>query len=833
VSQSDQEVNSLLYKSDHIVFYAGVLSLVIFLIMRPSIDLHSGASIKQGRAGIEHRMAELAAQLGVETGSHAVVATRIQDTALFSKLQDSVFTGTYLTPSMANRATYPLSGWNVFLSRSTDAPGLYPSDYHFFESLGVLFINSDDHMRVRYAALHPSANATPHDTLDAADLAGHILFNLFGYEGRFYRLLPVESGSVTGDNGTRFTYEKIARGTAGPEFLEITLDGSGTREAGSYSFREFRTKFYRGENYALEGSNQSFDVFNPVLLGYAANILVAFVILFIGIRQIFRGRVEWRRGLTLGLLVAVAYFLWSFLFLQPTYYRLFSPQLVFVDHVSNVVTGFVFGFYICIGYIAWESISREHNLKDVRVFDTVWQARIFHADTGKAILSGYAVAGIMLVILSAGLFAFGAVYAQYDSAFQAIREPSSLFPSVSAALNVWMSAVVIGFVNYGVIVNYLRIKIRKAGIFLPVASLFTGLMFLFLSRLITTTAGFWQELIIFSVAGLPLLFSFLYFGLMSVLFSAWAIKLIIIVPPYLGTASTDVFTQGLILLLLAVLPLLHGILTYLYGTRLPDNAVYIPEYEQKLAKQLRFEREFEIAKSSQHALMPKFAPELPGIDVQGFFIPSFEVGGDFYDYSVQTDANNKPVALAIAVADVSGKSIKAAFSAIFTSGLLLSRMSNDTPEQVLRQANPVLYQKTDSQTFITCQVCTYELATGLLRVANAGHCPPLIKRGHEIIEIELPAPRFPLGVRPDVPYTAAEFRLEKGDVLLLYSDGLPEARNMDGERIEFDGVSKILTGLDTGNLKSADICDHIRRKILTYSDYELADDTTVVCLKVV
>ncbi|TVQ11594.1 MAG: hypothetical protein EA364_10025 [Balneolaceae bacterium] len=822
----------MLYKSDHIVFYAGVLGLIIYLIMRPSIDLHSGVSIQQGREEVEQRMSELALDLGVDTGPYVVFATRMQDAALFARLQDSVFTNTNLTPSMANRATYPLSGWHVFLSRITDAPGVFPSEHHFFENLGILFFNIDDHLRVRHAEVHPSVDSGPWKIEDPVELASHIIFDQFGYEGRFYRLLPDEMAGIAGEGSIRLIYEKIARGSAGPEFLEITLDIHNGAGSETFGFRKFRTRYYNNESYMLRGSNQSFDAFNPVLLGYAANMLVVFVILFIGIRQIFRGRVEWRRGLSLGLLVAVAYFMWAFLFLQPTYYRLFSPQLVFVDQISNAVTGLVFGFYVCIGYIAWESISREHNIKDIRIFDTVWQARFFHADTGKAILSGYAVAGILLAILSAGLFAFGAVFTQYDSALQAIREPSSLIPAVSAGLNVWMTAVIIGFVNFGVIVNYLRIKIRKAAVFIPVASLFTGFMFMLLSRIVTTTAGFWQELIIFSAAGLPLLICYLYFGLMSVLFSAWAVKLMIMLPPFLDSGSSDVFTNGLILLLLFILPLLHGILTYLYGSRLPEDAVYIPEYEQKLAKQLRFEREFEIAKSSQHALMPKNAPELPGIDVQGFFIPSFEVGGDFYDFSVQVDENNKPKALAIAVADVSGKSIKAAFSAIFTSGLLLSGMRNNTPEQVLRQANPLLYQKTDAQTFITCQVCTYNMGTGILRVANAGHCPPLIKRGGEIIEMKLPAPKYPLGVRPDVPYTAVEIILERGDVLFLYSDGLPEARNREGDRMEFEGVRKILTDLDTGSLGSAEICDHIRRTILTYSDYELADDTTVVCLKV-
>lgn len=306
----------------------------------------------------------------------------------------------------------------------------------------------------------------------------------------------------------------------------------------------------------------------------------------------------------------------------------------------------------------------------------------------------------------------------------------------------------------------------------------------------------------------------------------------IMLPPYLDSGSSDIFTQGIGLILLFVLPLSHGLLTYLYGTSLPDESEYIPEYEQKLARQKRFEREFEIAKSSQHALMPKNAPDLAGIDVQGFFIPSFEVGGDFYDYMVQVDDQNRPGALSVAVADVSGKSIKAAFSAIFTSGLLLSRMRNDPPEQVLRQANPLLYQKTDSQTFITCQVCTYDLSTRLLRVANAGHCPPVIKRGELIFEMDLPHPKLPLGIRPDVPYTAAEYTLESGDLLLLYSDGLPEARNRNGGRLEFGGVRSMLSELDTGKMTAAQICDHIRKKILTYSDYELGDDTTVVCIKV-
>jgi sigma-B regulation protein RsbU (phosphoserine phosphatase) len=203
------------------------------------------------------------------------------------------------------------------------------------------------------------------------------------------------------------------------------------------------------------------------------------------------------------------------------------------------------------------------------------------------------------------------------------------------------------------------------------------------------------------------------------------------------------------------------------------------------------------------------------------------VGGDFFDYQTVGDE------LMITVVDVSGKAMKAAFSAIFTSGLLLSRVASKHPAQVLTDINPMLHERTDKQTFITCLLARYDFKSRVFRFANAGHCRPLLKRGGSVQYLNAPLPRFPLGFRSDVTYSETEFQLQPGDVVMLYSDGLPEARNPQGVLYDYPAMERLLGDIDAVALSAEQMCDVIRQEILTFSNYDLADDMTVVVLKVV
>jgi serine phosphatase RsbU (regulator of sigma subunit) len=218
--------------------------------------------------------------------------------------------------------------------------------------------------------------------------------------------------------------------------------------------------------------------------------------------------------------------------------------------------------------------------------------------------------------------------------------------------------------------------------------------------------------------------------------------------------------------------------------------------------------------------------------VKGFFIPSLEVGGDYYDYHVRYDKSGNPESLFLALVDVSGKAMKAAMQAVFTSGLILSRLDSDSPETILRAINPILKEKTDSKTFITCLIGELNLESNELRLSNAGHCYPILKRNGKASFIQTPSPRFPLGFKSNVDYTSIDVPLQPGDVLIMYSDGLPEAKSEKNVEFGFDQTLQYVAKLATDNMSSTEICLDIKKMIQQYSNYSMRDDTTVVCLKV-
>jgi len=182
--------------------------------------------------------------------------------------------------------------------------------------------------------------------------------------------------------------------------------------------------------------------------------------------------------------------------------------------------------------------------------------------------------------------------------------------------------------------------------------------------------------------------------------------------------------------------------------------------------------------------------------------------------------------------DVSGKSMRAAMPAVFTSGLLLSRIKHDCPDEVLSDITEPLFDRTDKRTFITCVLARFDIKAQKLAIANAGHCRPILKRNGIAEYIHTPKPSYPLGMQRHVKYGREVLNVKKGDFFLLYSDGLPEAVNEKGERFGFDEVPRLIESIDTDNLTAKEISQEIKRTVQKFSNYQLADDTTIICLKV-
>lgn len=188
--------------------------------------------------------------------------------------------------------------------------------------------------------------------------------------------------------------------------------------------------------------------------------------------------------------------------------------------------------------------------------------------------------------------------------------------------------------------------------------------------------------------------------------------------------------------------------------------------------------ELEIAEQIQHSLLPTALPTLPGWSLAGFCRSARQVGGDFYDV-LALDGH----CLLLVVADVMGKGIAAAmFAAILRSLVRAAPELSSQPAVLLRRVNRLLYEDLSRvEMFITAQLAYVDLVQRQLVMASAGHCPLLLATATEPDVRAFSPEGLPLGIQAEASFAEASALLAANCRLLLYTDGLTEARNAKGE----------------------------------------------------
>ena len=202
--------------------------------------------------------------------------------------------------------------------------------------------------------------------------------------------------------------------------------------------------------------------------------------------------------------------------------------------------------------------------------------------------------------------------------------------------------------------------------------------------------------------------------------------------------------------------------------------------EEQWARQ-RMEEELKIARRIQESLLPRRLPASRWLRLAGSSLPSREVGGDFYDARPVT-----PERWALIMADVSGKGVGAALLAALLQGMFLPAAYLPLPmEEMMARVNGFLLERTGGEQYATVYYGLLD-ADGRLRMVSAGHPPALWLRRDGVRR--LPAASLPLGLLEEARYKAEEIRLEPGDRLVLYTDGVTDARNASGE---FFGLARL------------------------------------------
>jgi serine phosphatase RsbU (regulator of sigma subunit) len=255
-------------------------------------------------------------------------------------------------------------------------------------------------------------------------------------------------------------------------------------------------------------------------------------------------------------------------------------------------------------------------------------------------------------------------------------------------------------------------------------------------------------------------------------------------------------------------------------------ALEIARLYQVALEKARMERELQMARQVQANLIPTRMPEVPGWELASDWRPALEVSGDFFDLIAGEDGS-----LTIVIADVSGKGMPASLFMVFARSVLRASLEQGgLPAEELARANRLITQEARASLFVTLFCGRLNVETGDLTYVNAGHNPPLLCRS-ATGEVELLNPTgMAMGVLSEFPYTQESVRLQPGDTLLLYTDGMTEAFSSEREQFGIERLTQLVQahqGRSPGDLLAVleDAVDGFT------GGAPAGDDTTLLALK--
>ena len=253
----------------------------------------------------------------------------------------------------------------------------------------------------------------------------------------------------------------------------------------------------------------------------------------------------------------------------------------------------------------------------------------------------------------------------------------------------------------------------------------------------------------------------------------------------------------------------------------------IKKLQDANAEKERMGSELRIASGIQMGMLPKTFPPYPDRDevtMYGTLVPAKEVGGDLYDFYIRDEK------LFFCIGDVSGKGVPASLVMAVTRSLFRTVSTHEgSPERIMKQMNNAMSEMNESSMFVTLFVGVLDLRNGQALYCNAGHNPPVLA-GAETRFIQQDA-NIPVGLMPDWDYTLQEGRMEAGDILFLYTDGLTEAEN--AEHGQF-GEERMMERLRTLERKPRAIIEGTTEAVHAFvGGAEQSDDLTMVAIQFV
>ena len=257
---------------------------------------------------------------------------------------------------------------------------------------------------------------------------------------------------------------------------------------------------------------------------------------------------------------------------------------------------------------------------------------------------------------------------------------------------------------------------------------------------------------------------------------------------------------------------------------------FIPDYIRKKEERDRLLRELEIARTVQQKFLPATTPELPNFQIAAFCQPAWEVGGDYFDYFPLEDGR-----LGIAIGDVSNKGVSAAFYMTMVKGFLKALATQSLePARILSETNALFYENVERGNFISMVYGILDSQSGEFTFARAGHNPVLYLLGKSASGQWLSPKGVGIGLLPAKEFrahiTQEKIKMQTGEILILYTDGYPEAMNEQSEQFGEENLQEFIQ--QQFHLPALDIIQTLEMAIKKWEGNRTAlDDRTMVVIK--
>ncbi len=566
----------------------------------------------------------------------------------------------------------------------------------------------------------------------------------------------------------------------------------------------------------------------PLIISISTYFLLFLFIAFVFIRKIDAKLFDSRTAITVGVIgwfLASAQILMGVLYPFPTLDQ-FTSFVFYLKIVAvPLFVGLMGAFVMFFSFGTGESIVRTVLPSKIETFSMAIRGFFHNRIMGHVMIRAVSLAMILSGFFTIVLYFLPHIHIYSADSGSVFSADKVLFPFISTLTSYTYLALLTGFIVILGMASYAYHFVPKSW-----SILLTGTIFGALLSVVPISTTFSISWILGGLIGFLLTYIYWRFDFLTSVTSGMMFFLLFESSSgWLITRSPDLLSSILIFAFIAAIFVLGiwGISSQATGEAIPK---YVPRYVEELTQRERMERELEIARSVQTSFLPRKNPILKGFEISAICHSALEVGGDYYDFVDLGDGR-----IGVAIADVSGKGIQAAFYMTLLKGFLQSLCHQiESPAELLCHINKLFYQNSERGTFISMIYGILDSNKRTFTFARAGHNPLVYKSSSQNKARIYTPSGLALGMIGDGFFgehiTNATINLMDGDVITLYTDGYSEAMNSRKEQFGDEELVEAIEGYAAGSPEQ--IITRITNTVNQFvNGAHQHDDMTIVVLK--